>query len=341
MKKVLLHMGLHKTASSSFQLTCKANVQSLYEQGIVYPLFSQPNRKEANHSVPIHSLLTKKLHHYRSNPKVKLSNIQSINDDQQAILYAALGSDKDVILSGEGISKLSVKGLLQLKQMLEAAGCHVMPLVIVRSPYAFHCSSFQQRVKSGVKVDISSFHSQIERVKAIQEVFPDTRFTPFAKACRHPYGPAGFLLEQMGVDHEHFTFVNTNEGVSNALVRMQYQLNQAQKKIINRKANPDWVSLVNVGKESFKDKFLLTESEFSVVSEAFYKENESMETLLGKDFLDENIEFSSERQFMAEIAHFLCLCAADSNDDERFRQAAAKLAALNAGSSLEKSLEIA
>ena len=59
MKKLFLHMGLHKTATTSFQATCSKNAEELSKQNYLYPVFiNKENRKEIyNHSIPIFSVV--------------------------------------------------------------------------------------------------------------------------------------------------------------------------------------------------------------------------------------------------------------------------------------------
>ena len=59
LKELILHVGFHKTATSSFQATCVKNRELLADQGIYYPSFSLVNKVINNHSAPIASLFTK------------------------------------------------------------------------------------------------------------------------------------------------------------------------------------------------------------------------------------------------------------------------------------------
>ena len=55
MKTCYLHLGFHKTATTSFQLSCGNNRKKLFEEGIYYPKFKFSDRKGNcwNHSANI------------------------------------------------------------------------------------------------------------------------------------------------------------------------------------------------------------------------------------------------------------------------------------------------
>ena len=80
MKTCFLHLGLHKTASSSFQQTCESNRELLAQQGLDYPLFScihsKPNRlKINNHSVPLRSIYDSNPQDYHINKRWRIEHL--------------------------------------------------------------------------------------------------------------------------------------------------------------------------------------------------------------------------------------------------------------------------
>ena len=113
MKTCFLHLGLHKTASSSFQQTCASNRKLLGKQGLHYPLFacehSHPKRlKINNHSVPLRCLYDQNPKNYHINKRWKIRSLDEAIRDYDAQLTEALSRDASIILSGEGLSKLKV-----------------------------------------------------------------------------------------------------------------------------------------------------------------------------------------------------------------------------------------
>lgn len=77
MKKLYLHMGFHKTGTSSFQETCKKNVGFLKAQGLLYPLFNSGHigmEDISNHSIPIYSMFCEDPGRYHINVKHQVGN---------------------------------------------------------------------------------------------------------------------------------------------------------------------------------------------------------------------------------------------------------------------------
>jgi len=107
MKTCFLHLGLHKTASSSFQQTCASNRKLLAKQGLHYPLFacehSHPKRlKINNHSVPLRSLYDQKPQNYHINKRWKITRLKDAIADYESQLSTALSVECSFELSGEG-----------------------------------------------------------------------------------------------------------------------------------------------------------------------------------------------------------------------------------------------
>ena len=91
-RRVILHVGLHKTATTSLQATCLANRVALAHQGICYPDFRhplQPEQSMANHSVPLVSMVHPKPHEYHMNIRMRVTDNN-----------AAISSYRDVLDDG-------------------------------------------------------------------------------------------------------------------------------------------------------------------------------------------------------------------------------------------------
>jgi len=293
MKKIYLHMGFHKTATSSFQSTCAKNVDKLLAQGYLYPAFKYTELKNGrgifNHSGPIVSAFGSNPEGYAFNIKSKINNFDSANKAYLDQLRGFISSDNDLIMSGEGISAISTEALQQLLTFLESKGAEVIPIVCVRSPYAFHCSSSQTVVKQGRYVNFSKLRSQKEKVLRIQSVFKDkARFIAFNTACKHSHGPVGYLLEYCGVDIDGFSFEIKNERRSNEYVRLQNALNKQQPSIIDKKLNTKHSQIEPVDGA----KFLLNKQELAAIEDKLSKENQFFNDALGEDFCDGKVETS-------------------------------------------------
>lgn len=295
MKKIYLHMGFHKTATSSFQSTCAKNVDKLLTQGYLYPSFKYAELKNGrevfNHSGPIVSAFGANPEAYAFNIKSKIDNFDSANKAYLDQLNDFIASDNDLIISGEGISAMGADSLQDLLTCLESKGAEVIPIVCVRSPYAFHCSSSQTVVKQGRHVNLAKLRSQKEKVLRIKTVFKDNaRFIAFNTACQHSHGPVGYLLEYCGVDITDFSFETKNERRSNEYVRLQNALNKQQPSIIDKKLNTKHFQIEPVEGSNF----LLNERELAAIQDKLDGENRFFRDTLGEEFCDVKIETSED-----------------------------------------------
>ncbi|WBA17122.1 hypothetical protein [Salinivibrio kushneri] len=308
MKKLYLHMGFHKTATSSFQATCKKNIDKLIDAGIVYPLFNSVQAKTkniANHSIPFFSLYSGHAVNYHINVNWKVEDVSALNQDYKAEWQRCLSLGFNIIISGEDISYLNENALKELKNVIEYYDYDIIPIAVVRSPYEFSCSASQQMIMGGSQASVTAFHSQIGKINRIKSVFPKTEFIPFKQSCEHELGPVGFLLDKVGVNPEDFIIFDTNEGVSNALVRAQATINRDTSRIVDGRSNDNWRSLRNKDAGCFNSKFLLTEEEFETIREDIEKENQWFNDILGEAFTDKSIKFSDSSTVYDELATYL------------------------------------
>lgn len=283
-------MGFHKTASSSFQSTCEANLEELSSQGYLYPAFYyhglRNGRNFYNHSGPIFSLFSDTPYAYGFNIKEKVKNITEANNQYKNQLENFLSLDKDLILSGEGLSALPEQSLANLYKYLRDSGSVIIPIVCVRSPYEFHCSSAQTVVKHGRYINLSRLRSQKETILKVKRVFKDEiNFISFNIACKHPKGPTAYMLEHFGINIDSLSFITKNERRSNEYVRLQNALNKKQPSLLDNKINKNHLKIHEVEGE----KFLLNDIELGIIKEKLNKENEFFSKVLGRDFCDEEI----------------------------------------------------
>ena len=286
MAKLFLHIGLHKTASSSFQLSCAGNQATLQKQNVFYPLFDCPgtiHKKINNHSIPLFSLYTTHPESYPINLHWEIEDIVSVNQSYTQQLQQALECDEDLLLSGEDIASLEVDELTNCLNDMRSSGRELVMFACVRSPYAFHCSQVQQQVKDGVAMNPVGLCPQRHRVSKLKQVFGESlHWIPFADACRHAQGPVGKFLDFCGIDPTTITIHNSNEGRSAELVRIQNLLNHHQPRIRDNALNPQYIRV-----RPFQgSRFLLQPQELAEVTDHLNTENAALEVLLGPGFGD-------------------------------------------------------
>jgi hypothetical protein len=226
-KEILIHMGVHKTATSSIQATLASteNEKLLAESGWCYP-----KSWHRNHGVSFRSVFCEDPFGYHVNvtrghskEKIVALNKQSLLDLEKEVVLKC--PDK-LIFSGEGMSCLSHDGLQRLKKYLLQTFCpeEMRVVLYVRDPHKWRTSLIQQLIKSGIAqpsieemcVDTKETNVAL-RVKDIWSVFGKayTRVFSFEEAIDHPYGPAGHLSSNLlKVKPQDLLLINKNEGAS-------------------------------------------------------------------------------------------------------------------------------
>lgn len=300
LKQVILHVGLHKTATSSFQITCGANRQQLKKQSIHFPQFHIDKRKINNHSVPIFSLFCDQPEKYNTNIKWGYSNqIDRVNAAYQEQLDKAIDNHSKILLSGEDISILPPSGLDNFKRYLLRKGCELRVLCGVRKPYSFTCSEIQQKIRAGTLGDFQ--HAKVpqksKRIETLQRTFENIEFFSFEADCLHPAGPVGALLERCAVDHSLIQQTDLNEGLGNITTRLYAEINKTHPVIFRGKLNP-------LGRDrevvNFDEgKFLLTPQELASMMDAIELENSEYLRLLGKEFTDS--KYPTSKPFFIDL----------------------------------------
>lgn len=303
LKQVILHVGLHKTATTSFQITCANNRKQLKGQGIHYPQFEIDRRKINNHSVPIFSLFCDRPERYNINIMWGYSQqVDRINAAYQKQLDTAIDTHTRILLSGEDISALPPGGLEAFKRYLIDRGCDVRVLCGVRRPYSSTCSGIQQKVRGGILGDFehSIVPQKCRQIKMLKNTFDNIEFFSFEADCRHPAGPIGALLERVGVDYSRIKQTEKNEGLGNISTRLYADINKIFPVLLDGKLNPLGrdVSVTDFD----ETRFLLTPQELSTMKDAIDKENREYCRLLGEEFTDSTYPTSDPFFFDLEMA---------------------------------------
>ena len=329
MKTCFLHLGLHKTASSSFQQTCASNRKMLGKQGLFYPLFacehSRPKRlKINNHSVPLRCLYDQNPKNYHINKRWKIKHLDEAIRDYDAQLTEALSNDASIILSGEGLSLLSVKALSQLVERIRARGFEIRPLVLVRSPLDYAHSIAQQLIRGGQHLELVGCGPLLvpqpmkrltipdgqRELSTLRSVLgQDLELVPFRRACAHPHGPVGYLLAEFcGVSNlELIKFQSSQESKSNGWVRIQNLINRRWPIFDQRKQlNPDHFRLQDDLEAT--GKFRLTRTEVNLLKDQLDRSNEAMVALLSQEFVlaDDSVSEELVIDDVSQIITDLC-----------------------------------
>ena len=145
---VYIHIGLHKTGTTSIQATLSNNRKTLLAHGINYLPLGE------NHSVALYPLFAAEPHRYRPNRAAGIDTEQKAAK-KNAVTLASLQRELDantsgsVVISGEDLSMLPAEGLKRLKETLAPYAAQFRIIVYIRDPVATVTSIFQQRLRRG------------------------------------------------------------------------------------------------------------------------------------------------------------------------------------------------
>jgi len=286
-----LHVGLHKTASTSFQATCGNNRNILKSKGFNYPnLFEEDaGAKTVNHSVALFNLFSKRRSSYPLNAGRSKS---AINQDFWAYkrkLLSELLKQDNLILSGEDVSTLESEEQEALAIYLSSFSRTLRTFAVIRSPYSLHCSAFAQMINNGRDLQPTKLLSQIEKIKRLSGCFykrgniRKVEFLSFSEGLMSPKGPTKSLLEAIGIENtDDIVTSKSNIGHSNEQTRNQMKINSESPRFIGQSINPKWHKASDVS----GPKFLLSKQELDLTMPELIKENKWLEENLGKQFCD-------------------------------------------------------
>lgn len=292
MKEVILHVGFHKTATSSIQQTLAANPDSL--SGYVYPIFHLNGTPIANHSIPFYSMFCTEPSKYMMNIKMGVSEkVKEVNENYLNQLLSFMQNDK-LIISGEDISVLPEKKLILLKEIFEKNGYLIKVYCAVRKPYSFMCSELQERVKSAgysISQNLITVLRKSEEIEKIKKVFPDNvDFYSFEKDVASGFGVVESFLKRIGLNEKEFSIFNSNEGIGNLTTRLFSYLNRHFPMIVDGKVSEKHKK--KAGLNFDQDKFLLTQAELNLIKSDLDEENIKIKSILGDAFIDSEYRVS-------------------------------------------------
>lgn len=225
MSMLLLHVGLHKTGSTSIQNSLKGYAASR----IKYLDLGPPN-----HSVPIRAAFTDSAHPEKEGVHARVGRtaeeLAEMRRDVLERLHKQLSSrdfDKFVI-SGEGITQLSAESLREFKALLDKYVDPIRVFAYVRDPGGFAISDFQQRIKagySGYELGKPNYRARLEK---FLEVFGRDHFSAkvFARDSLKGGSVVTDFCDLWGIPFDPKNEVRANESLSDAAVKLLHLFNR-------------------------------------------------------------------------------------------------------------------
>ncbi|MGF1772496.1 hypothetical protein L4C42_09315 [Vibrio wakamikoensis] len=228
-KHIIVHLGLHKTGTTSIQRTLFVNYDALLNFGIAYPKFEVDRFKPANQSWPIINLVSNNPSGYHLNIRNQIDNkIISLSNMHNIATLREMSEKCDTLLiSAEGISNLDANHLQRFKTVIESNSDK-------RATFEFHyfkrkvdnyiTSVVQERLKGGTLehhifegLSASDMSNDYLRIDALKRIFPQSKITEhsFEKACKYRRGLEHYFLEKVvGYKHSFKAVKISNESLS-------------------------------------------------------------------------------------------------------------------------------
>jgi len=221
-KQIWLHVGMHKTGSSSIQASFGG-----YSDGTVrYASFGAAN----------HSGIMQLMFGARSEDDAKLQRkgwVGAESDKMKARALARLQSEIEtpepqLVISGEGLTRLTESEVAGMAKVLRAGAEKVTVLAYVRDPIGFMPSAFQQRVKGGAHTFQFPAANYRQRFESYLTVFgrENVAFRAFDRI-----GPSvvADFCEWVGIEAGKVTEQRANDSLSAAAVAVLFAANVASR----------------------------------------------------------------------------------------------------------------
>lgn len=220
-RKIILHAGLPKTATSTIQNAFWTSRDQLMEtDSLLYPEI------EANHSTLIGTLFANApsgLPRHRMGARRGAVDIGQIKEELQKKLDRSfLREDwRTALISAERISNASKDELIRLRDWSRTYGDNISVYLCVREPTSWAKSMIQQSLKSGSYLDkqygnpiLPNFRGKIE---SLVSVFgkDNVHVFDFETAAKSKNGPAAYFARQISLSVEGIDVIISNSAYVN------------------------------------------------------------------------------------------------------------------------------
>lgn len=231
--KVVVHIGLHKTGTTSIQQNFVRISKDLEKSGVIYPSFI------ANHSIPLVSVFSDDPAAYFWNRLAGITTAVEIakrNEEFIRRFNADLCKPAELaIFSGEDLSLLSEAGVQRFSDWLSRYALKATIVAYVRETTAWATSQAQELVKSGQTLGDVLNRSLAprfrERLSPWMAVFgkSNIRVYDFDDAKQHEAGLAGHFAQAIGLTAPVLPMIRdmrSNESLSAEAVSLLSKLNE-------------------------------------------------------------------------------------------------------------------
>ena len=228
-KLCIMHIGMHKTGSSSIQ-------HNLYQKK--FSNFSYFDLGTENHSIPIYSYLADNPYNYHIHKRLGRTKSDVDNYNKQFIekFENHMKNNKEFetfILSGEDICVLSPQSLRKLKKFLLKYFHKIKIVGYVREPISYMTSEFQERVKIGLHTfNINHLYSSYKnKFEKFDHIFGKENVELFLfdpKQLHNNDVTSDFLFNMQLIESCETDFKRTNESLSLEATSIMYLFNKCK-----------------------------------------------------------------------------------------------------------------
>ncbi len=247
-KNIYLHIGPHKTGSTTIQQSFGASRHLLAEQGFLYPAFRFMESEEFNHSIPFVNM-------FRSEPEKDRMNIKNGFTTREAIEKQNRAFDRQLktqiqnfsghtlIFSGEEISGFTTVELEKLWDYLiriTNPQVKIKILMVIRHPVKWTESALQEVIKSG-----NSLQSVLPKIAKIRV----HQFIIYSNNIRKVFGDDALQIQRYEDLSENK--MGLFRGFIERFKILSTALNPTENKRINKAITYESVTLLSAVYEHF------------------------------------------------------------------------------------------
>ena len=222
MKTLILHVGMHKTGSTSIQRSLEG-----FDRGLIRYL----DLGSSNHSGPVRTIFSERSNDYPAHRRSGQSRhaIAQMASHHRAQMIRELSLPRQrFIISGEGISALSPAGVRALAQFLKQYVDRIQVIGYVRDPVGYANSAFQQRVKDGQAAISVPRPNYRNRFRKFFDVFgrENVELIQFNPSAFENRSVVRDFCNRAGIPADNVREKRANESLSDLAIRLILQINQ-------------------------------------------------------------------------------------------------------------------
>ncbi len=244
MKRCILHIGMHKTGSSSIQESLKDFSSSEFHYATLL--------RTSNHGGAINSAFAEDSRHLRrgANRSARRSIVRAAGVRSRLKRQFEQLDTNTIIISGEGIVKLKQSELEELKAFITQYTSDIIVVCYIRAPKSYMESALQQRIKAGLNFfdKAACYPNYRSRFEKFEVVFgaKSVRYWGFSSKSLKDQCVVSDFCARLGIPIQSNDIVRVNESLSRNAIAALYAY---------RKFHSD--SFPTVGKSTKENRWLI------------------------------------------------------------------------------------